>query len=422
MKLQMFNARLSPFYVRSGIFTVLSLSGAALNYALYPILVRLLSTEDFGDFATIIAISNQVLGILLAFNILSIYLVKVKPEAEARKYAQILQQSLIKVFLAMTAVVLACSPFLQTLLKIDSLASFFVLTLILLFAIPPVIWTGYLQGHKELIRVGLFNFASALTKLVLVIALVILFGPVAGLWGVLGGTLAGLVVLRLSKGVKLPHLTSIFSKSESAERIFLKSLRSYTIGAIFVVGSLSFLQNVDITLAKAMFGPEQAGIYSGVSILSNALYYVAFLLVWIILPEVKIGDRVTNQRVLTTGYKLLAVLACLALLTQFVMRSFLAQTLLGEKFASQGQLLFFASAYQLSLVALTLYAYYLLVIRSRKALVLAATTLLSCLVIPAVFSNTTEDMIKLLWLSLVIGFGLYQIIGTLYGNRKPTTH
>jgi O-antigen/teichoic acid export membrane protein len=222
--------------------------------------------------------------------------------------------------------------------------------------------------------------------------------------------MVGLLLLRLIPGIKLPNLSSLFTKITPEERRFIFSLKNYVLMCLFVVGVLSFLQNYDIILAKILFNPTQAGIYSGISILSNALYYVCFLLIWIILPEIKINDHVNNRRLLATGYKLLALLTAGALLVEFVLRNFLTRLLLGSGFTKQGNVLIFATLYQLTLVAITLYAYYLLVNRRRRGATLVVVTLASCLVIPLLFISTPLAMIRLLWLSLLGGFCVYWVL------------
>jgi O-antigen/teichoic acid export membrane protein len=404
------NLKLTNFYVRSGLFGLLSLAGAVFSYAVYPVLTHILNTREFGDFAVVVAISNQLLGILLAFNVISIYLVKSQSEEKARSHAQIIQKTLIQLFLAATLALLLASPYLNNLLKINGTGYFLVLGLILLAAVPGVIWTGYLQGHKELIRVGSFNLSASLGKLIFATLLAATFGTVGGLLGMLAGALIGLLVIRLVPGVKLPSLSSLFKASDPEEKKFLLSLKKYFLECLLVVGALGFLQNYDITLAKALFDPSQAGVYSGISVLSNALYFLCFLLIWVVLPEIKIGDRIVNRRVLGTAYKLLAALTVGALAVEVLFKGSITKLLLGNNFAGQGNLLIFATLYQLTLVAIALYAFYLLVIRQRRAALLAATCFPCAVILPAVFANTPLGMIRLLWASLLLGLGFYWLL------------
>ena len=292
-------------------------------------------------------------------------------------------------------------------MHIKSISSFIVLSLVLVSAVPVAIWTGYLQGHKELVRVGLFNVSASLAKLVSAASLALLFGATGAVGGLFGGVVAGLIVLAIYPGVKLPNIKTIFSKTRKEELTYVLSLKSYIFECLVVVGLLTFLQNYDITLAKILFKPEDAGVYSGISILSNAFYYVAFLLIWVILPEIQINNKVLNRRVLGTGYKLLGLITVGAITGELILKNKIAQILLGDGFASQGNILIFATLYQLTLVALTLYGFYLLVNRKRRALLLALLVSSVSIVLPFTMARSPIQMIQLLWGSLIIGFVLY---------------
>lgn len=410
---------MSNFYVRSGAFAVLSLLGAFFSYFLYPILTRVLNTQEFGDFAVIVAISNQLLGILLAFNIISIYLVKSQSEEQARSHTQVIQKTLIWLLLIASAIVLLASPFLNELLKVDNTIYFLLLGLIVVAAVPGVLWTGYLQGHKELVRVGIFSVSSALGRLIFASVLAVAFATTGSLLGMLIGSIIGLLVIYLVPGVKLPTLRSVFDKTTPDEKKFLLSLKKYLLECLLVVGALGFMQNYDILLAKALFSQSEAGVYSGISVLSNALYFLCFLLIWIVLPEIKIGDDKNNHRLLRTAYKVLASLTLLAISIEIIFKESLTGLLLGTSFSGGGQILIYASLYQLTLVAIALYVYYLLVIRQRRAALLAIICIATTLTLPSLFANSPFEMVRLLWISLVLSCGLYWIILSLGRLRQP---
>ncbi len=390
------------------------------NYAVYPILVRILDTANFGDFAAIMAISNQILGLLLAFNLISIYLVKSQGEAKAKAHAEVIQKVLIWIFLIITVLLVALSPYLHNLLHIENVSSFLILSAILVAAVPAVVWMGYLQGHKEMVRIGVYNTGSSLAKLILSIGLALAIGTMGAILGMLGGIFVGLVILLLYPGVKLPSIKTVFQKSEPEEIRYLLSLRRYILGCILVVGTFSFLQNYDITLAKALFEPSMAGVYSGVSVLSNALYYVSFLIIWIIMPEIQINNPTVNRRVLGTAYKLLGALTVAVVLGEVLAKNYATRILLGASFASQGSLLIFASLYQLTLVATTLYAFFLLVQRKKRSVVLAGLVFAFTVTLPAVFAHTLTGMILLLWGSLLLALLVYSLLINLYSlsSRK----
>ena len=401
--------KLQNFYVRSSLFVGLSIAGAVINYLLYPILSRVLNLQEFGDFVAVIGLSNQVMGILLAFLVISIALVKQYGEDEAQEKTQIIQKMLIWLFLVASIGVLLVSPFLLNLLHIQYALSFFVLSLIMILAVPVNIWSGYLQGHKEQIRVGIFTVCSAALKLVLIVLLAMYYGVGGGLWGFFLGSLLGLVVLYYLPGKRVPKLDRIFSKLKDGEKQFLAQYKGYIFQSILVVAGLVFLQNYDLNRAKALFDPGVAGIYGGISVLSNALYYVSFLLVWVLLPEFNTKDPSVNRRVLKTAYRLIGALAVVVVAGGLTLGDTALKLLLGESFAGQSHTLVVASLYQISLVAVVLYAFYLLVMRQRRSILLALSVLLCCGIIPLFFTKTPFEMITSLWLSVLAGVAVYWI-------------
>lgn len=410
--------KLSNFYVKSTIFTVLSVAGAVFNYALYPVIAHVLNSSKFGDFTAILALSNQILGIMLTFNLVSIYFVKNFPEEEALHHAQTVQKLLAWFFLAATILTISLSPLLKSVLNIHSLYSFVILAIILLSSIPVIVWTGYLQGNKMLITVGLFNFTASLVKFIMAIIFAIWFGPTGGLFGVVIGTLAGLVILHHSAHIKLPEVRSIFAKFTREERKFLHNIKFYVLGAIFIVGGLSFLQNIDITYAKVLFSPNVAGVYSGVSILSNAIYYACFLLVWIILPEINPYNQKVNRRILKTGYKLIALIGVASFAVEYLFREKLTSTLLGSKFQGQGNIFVYATLFQISLVATTLLAYYLLIMRKSRVIILGALVILPCFILPFILAHNTRDMILTLFTSVASGTILFTIANVIFNTYR----
>lgn len=410
--------KLSNFYVRSAIFTALSAVAAVLNYALYPVMGRVLQTNDFGNFTALSALSNQVLGILLAFNVTSIYLVKTFPEKEARQYAEGLQRTLIWLFLIASLLLLVASPLIGDRLKIWEPISFLVVTGILLAAVPGVIWTGYLQGHKELIKVGLYSFSASIAKLLFAFSLGAFAGVTGGLLGILLGTITGLLLLKIFSGRQLPSLTSLFKRLSHTQKSFLINSKLYILTSLLVVGSLSFLQNIDITFAKYLFNPDVAGVYAGISIISNALYYGFFLFIWILLPEIDPRKMMHNRRLLMTAYRLIGILGLAAIAIIYILHKQIIGTLLGSVFYPYEGLLLYAALYQIGLISLTLYAYYLLVLRSRRAIILAISILVPCLVLPFFTADNPRSLIKTLDLGLVVGFGFYYVSALLLQVRN----
>jgi O-antigen/teichoic acid export membrane protein len=398
------------FYVRSSLFVTLSLTAAVINYVLYPVLARLFNLREFGDYVTIVSLSNQVMGVLLAFSVISIALVKQYGEAEAGNKAQIIQKVLLWLFLVLSILILLFTPLLKNLLNIQHAVSFFILSLILLLSVPANIWVGFLQGHKEQIRVGIFTVCSAVLKFVCIILLATRYGVVGGLYGFFLGALLGLFVLHYLPGRDVPKLNTLFKPLKDTDKAFIHEYKAYIIQTIFAVAGLVFLQNFDLNRAKVLLDPNIAGMYGGISVLSNALYYVAFLIIWILLPEFSLLHPHINKRILRTAFTLIASMAIAVVIGGLAFGDKILTLLLGQNFAHQGNTLVVASLYQISLVSVTLYVFYLLVLRQRRSIILTGSVLLTCFALPPFFNNAPFSMIMALWISVILGVLLYWVI------------
>ncbi|MEI8187473.1 MAG: hypothetical protein WCG30_00820 [Candidatus Saccharibacteria bacterium] len=409
---------LSSFYKKSIIFVFLSILGAVFNYLLFPVAARILNTREFGDFTTISALSNQILGIFLAFNVISIYLVKTNSEIEAREKSQVILKILIWLLAIITLLTIILSPVLKNKLQIVSGGGFLLLALIVLVSLPAIVWNGYLQGHKETDKVGLFALTSAVFKLIISAALLYLFGVAGGLLGISLGIVCGLIILFFSTKRNLPNLISVFSRIKPSDNKFVASISKYVIEAILVVGGLGFLQNIDILYAKSMFSPHTAGIYSGISTISNSVYYICFLLVWVLLPEIDINNSKNNKKVVGTAYKFLGIISLLVISAELLFSKLIVQIFLGNKFVGQSSLLVIATMFQIALVAITIYAYYLLVLRNRKSMLMAFMVIVPTIVFPLFFNKTPKILITTILFCVLGGFALFVLLDKVLNNRR----
>lgn len=401
-------------------FIALSLTGAAINYMLYPLLARQLSTSDFGDFTVTMALFNQTLSVMLAFNVISVSLVKNHDQDTARTNLQVIQKVLVWFFVSICIAILCTTPLLRAVLKTSNPWYFFILALLLLASVPSTIWSGYLQGHKKLRRVGVYSLSSAIGKVAFAVALAGIFGVTGGLAGVLFGVIVGTFILWFRSPIHLPSNRSLLKMLTPNEKKFLKGISPFIVTSLFVVGGLGVLQNIDITFAKILFDTQTAGVYSGVSIISNAIYFLSFLLVWLVLPEIVVGDQATNRRILKRAYMGLFAIAATALLAEYFMQHFLITALLGDAFGSQSNLLIPATLFQLSVVGCALYAFYLLVIRSSRSILFSLLVALPCMAVLLLKPSDPLGMMRSLLVSVLFGVLCYIIIVSITSHTRSS--
>jgi hypothetical protein len=104
-------------------------------------------------------------------------------------------------------------------------------------------------------------------------------------------------------------------------------------------------------------------------------------------------------------------MAACVVLAEFLLRGSLSTFLLGSAFGGQGTVLIIASLYQIALVGATLYAFYLVILRRKLALLLAGCVFLPIVAAPVIFPpSNTEALITTLLLALLLGWTVYVII------------
>lgn len=357
-------------------FVFLSLVGSALNYLLYPILAKIITPTQFGDVSVVIAMAGQIGGLLLAFNVVSIYIVVTYDQTHAAKITSIIQKILIQLLLVVTVVVLLASPWLMQLLKISSPATILGLGLLLLLNVPGVVWTGYLQGHNELRRVGVYNTAAAAAKLLVAVGLCVLgFGATGAVIGLLAGQIIGLWVIHSHQGVRLPSISGVGSRVTPIELSLVKPLAWYVGESLVVVGIYSILFAIDIVLAKGLFTPNLAGLYAGVAALGRVVFFGANILTWILLANLRPQDPSKSRATLVRYLGLIAGLGAIAIGGFWLYGSLIVRLSLGHLYVRMAPQLWLAGTNQL--IASLLYAYtlYQLVLRRSHPSILAV---LSC--------------------------------------------
>lgn len=398
------------------VFIILSLVGALANYLVYPFISRQFTTSQFGDFTLTMSIFNQVLSVLLAFNVISIALVKHNLEHEARFKAQSIQKALIWFFIILSLLILVFTPWLKAGLNIANPEYLFVLTTLLLVSVPSIIWSGYLQGHKKLVNVGMYLGSSGILKLFFAVVFASYAGITGGLLGVLIGISIATLLLWATRPIELPSLKYVYKKFDTEEKTFLIKVRRYVIGALFVVGSLGLLQNIDITLSKILFSPDVAGQYIGVSIISNAVYFLSFLIIWLMLPNISVGENSNNRAVLKKAYLALLIISIVTVGFELIFGELAISLLLGENFAAMSSLLVYATIFQLLLVAIAIYAYYLVVISDQRCVILSLAVVICSMMSGILFADSPKTLILSLIMGVLLGLTVYIFISKTFAK------
>jgi O-antigen/teichoic acid export membrane protein len=114
--------------------------------------------------------------------------------------------------------------------------------------------------------------------------------------------------------------------------------------------SITILVGLDTVMAKRFFSPDVAGLYSGISIISNILFYATISVTGVLFSSVKRRQAATaNRRILAISIALLLAVGVVGMIVFAVWPEFIISLLLGERYLPLAHILPYAGAAMLAL-------------------------------------------------------------------------
>lgn len=404
------------FYSKSILFTVLSLLAAIFNYALYLVVARVLSVGSFGEFSALLALVTQIGAIMLAFNIISIYLVTKYGEKEAKRYLATIQKCLIYIFGAISLLTIFLFPVISNILNLSSFSDALILAGILLCTIPAAIWSGYFQGNGEIVKVGAFSLFTAGAKLILAAFGAYFWGISGALTGVLAGTLVGLLIFWLLPGSKPPLANTL--QLSNKDIVVFRKFSTVILRCVAAVGLLSIFQIFDLLSVKALYSSEAAGQYAGISTISRIVFYVGFIIVWVLLPEIAKSQKKHRKRLIVNSYLLYSAIAIISSTGAIIAGGQAIEVLLGRGYAVEQSVVVWAVIFQSAILFLSFQSFVLAVL-NKKVVVYLVLGLLGLLLCSIFVNQSVLSLIRSFALcTIVLSVGLGILINRQSANEK----
>lgn len=406
--------------IRSGTFFVLaSMVSAACNYILYIICARMLSPAQYGDLALVLALSNQVLGALFATNLLSIYIMHNKGELYARSVLELVQRRILIIIFILSTSTVVLGSFFAYLLGLEDRWLIACLCLVLIMALPASIWIGFFQAQKEFGRISVYNLVASTGKLVLTSIGATLNSVRLALLGVVIGQGLALFIIKVYRGSTPPSVIKSLSErpTKSVLNYFREHKKLFWV-AICSVLTLSFAQNADIVFANIKLSDSVVGSYSGISLISNAIFYVGSLLFWLFLPRIIKLSNNKQKRIFRYILVVTALLVVVAVIFARFAGPLLVKIFLGVYIAPVARALPYAVAYQLILISTAL-SVYIFILQNRivNAVIVIASFLVYSTLLMYTFGNDVVT-IPLSLAGALIGswltYGIIEIIRRKY--------
>jgi O-antigen/teichoic acid export membrane protein len=255
------------------------------NYAFHFISARVLGPADYGDVASLVALSGLIalpLGgvqVIVAREVAADIAADAAPKAHAFA-RRVLRFSLWGGFL-FAALLIAVSPLLADALAIDDTTA---VVLTGAFALPafqtPALW-GAAQGLQ---RFWTLAVSMSLPPVFRIGFVAVFVAAGLGVTGAVGATL-----LAAAAGVVVPAwaLRTFLTRSEPgvtppATRSLISGLGPVIVGLL----AITSLTTIDVVVAKVALDDHAAGIYASASLIGRLILYLPAAIVMVLIPKV----------------------------------------------------------------------------------------------------------------------------------------
>jgi O-antigen/teichoic acid export membrane protein len=328
-------ARENAFYRHNALFWAASLGVSTLNYLYYPVLGRLLDPTSFGETQTIISFFTQAGAFFQVLGLVSIGIItKYSDERERERLTNEISRLALILSLVFFGLSLVFSPLLEQFFHFTSVGPFVLLGISLLVNVPLSFANAYLQGHKRFKTLASVNILGAISKLSLSVCFVLLgLQTMGAIGGLICAQLIGLLY-SLRRGTGLRHFVR---NNLQLRRINLELLRlELPYGAMVLATSLTtnLLLSFDILVVKHYFTPVLAGLYTGISITSNIIYYITGPFAAVMIPSIKPAHSAAqNYRTLQRSLLITGSIGGSVLLIFLLVPHLVIVLLLGHKYA-----------------------------------------------------------------------------------------
>lgn len=349
------------------IFILLSGLASLFNYAVYPIVSRILSENQFVNIAIALALFTQLSSFMLSIVALTIGLSKDKKTANSNELIEKLQAILIHLFLAILIVFLIISPYLMSRLHLPMTLLVPICAMLTLSIFMSVI-TGYLNGKQKLFKLGIAISISSLLQLIFCVGVgYITKSGTAALNGMAFGSLVSIIgIYFFYKSENLPRVSSVFYHRLSIYRAHsTRKLVKFTVASAIATLAINILLILDLLIVKSR--QIDSKLYTDLYVISRLVYFGGMLFAW---PFLSSLDLKNNHKNKSNFYKLAAFyisITIVALVGMTVLGQTINQILLGSGFTNSQTAIRLAQSailYKFIFLIISTLLLYFIVIRS----------------------------------------------------------
>ncbi len=313
----------------------------AVNYALYPLISRIVSVGEFGEVQILMSLITQ---LAIAATVIRIFVVNVVKEktddTDIGSFLRNTSRTLLWISSGIALVFLCVSPLLKNVLQFESfwplVPTAFSVVLGFQFMVP----LSHLQSKQRFDKVAWLQLAQAVTKLIAAGGIGYLgFGTAGIIWGVL---LSSFAMQWWARRDSRRILSVPYSNIPPAQFVWdsLKKELRYILLISASMGAVTFLLSLDTFFVKAAFSPDEAGLYAGIAVVARTLFFLTASMAGVMISSVKIAhSKQQNVRAYYSSVVLMTVASAAALVVIALVPDIIISVLLGDEYAVHSDLL-----------------------------------------------------------------------------------
>lgn len=302
------------------IFVIISVVASALNYIIYPLMGRILSSSEYINITVSLSLFTQISTFLSSIVAITIGLSKSNHDGQANEKIELLQAFLFKLFLALAIIFLALSPIIMARLHTPVLFAL-PISIMMVFSIPVQIVSGYLNGKNQMIKLGLIALISAGSQFAIGLTTSIISRN--GLITMISMTIAQMITLtiiyRLFSKDQLPGITkSVQTSLRTIKEKRIGSLIIYTAATSLAIMTISLIQIVDLFIMQNLVHTN-IKFYTDIYVVSRIVFFAGMIFIWPFLGEISVDNHHFNRKpfVKLVSYFTIITLAAIVVLYFF---------------------------------------------------------------------------------------------------------
>lgn len=400
------------FYAMSGLASV-------LNYAVYPVLSRIMTVQHYGEVQFLLSIFNQLSFGFVVINILAIVIVASNRSDDHK--TEILKS--LNVIASCGAIIIALAGAATLLLfaetiKLTSLLSIALLGVALVLNVPFTIIVGQLQGEERFLKSGIVSLVATVSKFIFSIAFVY-----AG-WGVAGaiaGVACGMALAIILGNIYAGKIARIEHLRLPTHLNLLAVIRQQAAAGVIAILFFTLLSGIDLIASRIVLSHEDAGLYAVIATIAKITIAACSPIVWLALPAATKRNRTTIWR-----YTFVGICICLVVLVPLLCAPVAVTTLAmsinpGALGILLSPLAISMCTYALSFITLTCLIAAGTVRSVYLSVAIALFIFLASITLPALLNHTPLSMTTIVYAQLYAGMSLLGLTAFYLLRHIPLT-